>query len=173
AAAAAQAVVSVELDTSQRTAQWAHDLLDDALDATQVWVRRLYTDPDTGRLVAMDSRARHAPTGLADLIRRRDQDHCRTPWCGAPIRATDHVTESHAGGETVETNLQGLCEPCNLAKQAPGWAAYPTHGTIDGTQRHTVTTTTPTGHAYRSRAPAPLGHVDYNGRTILEYKLVA
>ncbi|MFA6574979.1 MAG: DUF222 domain-containing protein, partial [Nocardioides sp.] len=35
-------------------AEWAHDLLADALDAVQVWVRRMYTHPDTGQLVAMD-----------------------------------------------------------------------------------------------------------------------
>ncbi|GEP38265.1 hypothetical protein NPS01_19280 [Nocardioides psychrotolerans] len=28
------------------------------------------------------------------------------------------------------------------------------------TRRHTVETQTPTGHTYRSRAPAPLGHVE-------------
>jgi 5-methylcytosine-specific restriction endonuclease McrA len=110
----------------------------------QVRVRRLYTHPGTGQLVAMDSRARHAPAGLADLIGRRDQDLCRAPWCGAPIRVTDHVTEWQAGGQTSETNTEGLCERCNLAKQAPGWTAQPTHDTRDGTERHTVATTTPT-----------------------------
>lgn len=155
------------------SAHWAHDLLDDALDAVQVWVRRLFTCPETGRLVAMDSQARHAPAGLADLIRRRDQNLCRTPWCGAPIRAVDHVTEWQAGGETSESNSQGLCERCNLAKQAPGWQARPSPAAQAGAERHTVITTTPTGHTYRSRAPAPLGHVDFDGRTILNYELIA
>ncbi|GEP34727.1 HNH endonuclease [Nocardioides szechwanensis] len=154
-------------------ADWAHDLLDDAMTAVQVWVRRLYTHPETGQLVGMDSRARHAPAGLADMVRRRDQDLCRTPWCGAPIRATDHVTEWQTSRETSETNSQGLCERCNLAKQAPGWSAYPSPATRDGTDRHTVITSTPTGHTYHSRAPAPLGHLDYNGRTTLGYELIA
>ncbi|MFA6575133.1 MAG: HNH endonuclease, partial [Nocardioides sp.] len=154
-------------------AEWAHDLLADALDAVQVWVRRLYTHPDTGQLVAMDSRARHAPAGLTDLVRRRDHDLCRTPWCGAPIRTTDHVTEWQAGGDTTESNTQGLCERCNLAKQAPGWTARPSFATQLGIGRHTVVTTTPTGHTYRSRAPSPLGHLDYNSRTTLAYDLIA
>ncbi|GEP36154.1 HNH endonuclease [Nocardioides szechwanensis] len=154
-------------------AERAHDLLADALDAVQVWVRRLYTHPGTGQLVGLDSRARHAPAGLADLVRHRDQDLCRTPWCGAPIRTTDHVRESQVGGDTSKPNLQGLCERCNLAKQAPGWRARPSPETLAGTERHTVITTTPTGHTYRSRAPAPLGHLDYNSRTTLDYELIA
>ncbi len=154
-------------------ADWAHDLLDEALDAAQVWVRRLYTCPETGQLVAMDSRARHAPAGLADLVRRRDQDLCRTPWCGAPIRVTDHVREWQAGGETSQINSQGLCERCNLAKQAPGWAAIPSGATRAVTDRHTVETSTPTGHTYRSRAPAPLGHLDHDGVTPPRYHLIA
>ncbi|MFA6576229.1 MAG: HNH endonuclease, partial [Nocardioides sp.] len=134
---------------------------------------RLYTHPITGQLVALDSRARHAPAGLADLVRRRDHDLCRTPWCGAPIRTTDHITEWQTGGETTESNTQGLCERCNLAKQAPGWSAHPTPASRDDTGRHTVITYTPTGHTYRSRAPAPLGHLDYNSRTTLAYDLIA
>ena len=154
-------------------AEWAHDLLADAPDAVQVWVRRLYTHPTTGQLVAMDSRARHAPAGLADLVRRRDHDLCRTPWCGAPIRVADHITEWQSTHETSEVNTQGLCERCNLAKQAPGWSARPSFATQVGIGRHTVVTTTPTGHTYRSRAPAPLGHIDYNSRTTLAYDLIA
>jgi hypothetical protein len=154
-------------------AEWAHDVLADALDAVQVWVRRLYTHPTTGQLVGLDSRARHAPAGLAGLVRRRDQDLCRTPWCGAPIRVTDHATEWQTSQDTSEPNLQGLCERCNLAKQAPGWHAHPSADTRAGTERHTVITSTPTGHSYRSRAPAPLGHLDYNSRTVLGYELIA
>ncbi len=43
-------------------------------------------------------------------------------------------------------NGQGLCEACNQAKEAPGFAATVHDGV--------VTTTTPTGHQVRSRAPA-------------------
>ena len=49
-------------------------------------------------------------------------------------------------------HLHGLCEACNHTKQAPGW----TQDVIDDLlARHTVQTTTPTGHRHRSRAPTP------------------
>lgn len=53
-----------------------------------VWLRRLYTAPGSGDLVAMDSRARLFPPGLGRFIEVRDHT-CRTPFCDAPIR---HLT---------------------------------------------------------------------------------
>jgi len=113
-----------------------------------VRLRRLYAIPATGALVAMESAARLFPDALAQLIRLRDQT-CRTPWCNAPIRHTDHVIPHAQGGPTSAANGQGLCQACNHAKQAPDWHATPT----DTGGRHTVITTTPTGHTYRSTAP--------------------
>jgi hypothetical protein len=123
------------------------DLARELAGTTGAWLRRLYATPETGRLVAMDSRARLMPDKLSQLIRLRDQ-RCRTPWCDAPIRPTDHIESVAEGGETSETNGQGLCEACNYAKQAPGWQARPTPG-----PRHHVETTTPTGHHDTSTAP--------------------
>jgi hypothetical protein len=114
----------------------------------EVWVRRLYTAPGTGQLLGMDSRARLMPAGMQRVIQARDQ-LCRTPWCDAPIRHHDHVVPWRDAGKTSEINGQGLCEACNLAKEADGWHAQ----TIPG-PRHTVETTTPTGHTYQSTAPA-------------------
>lgn len=111
----------------------------------EVWLRRLYASPTTGELVAMDSRARLFPAGLARFIRLRDQV-CRTPWCDAPIRHIDHVHRHAAGGSTSAGNGQGLCEACNHAKEAPRWRARPGPG-------GTVTTTTPTGHTHTTRPP--------------------
>ncbi|WP_354178521.1 DUF222 domain-containing protein [Arthrobacter sp. UYP6] len=143
---------------------------------TEVWLRRLYTAPDSGRLTAMDSRARLVPDGLARLIAARDQI-CRTPWCGAPIRHYDHIKPFREGGPTSAENIQGLCVACNQAKEAPGWTArsegapasfavqgpavqgpaVPDHAVRDRAghppDRHSVVTTTPTGHMYRSTAP--------------------
>ena len=124
---------------------------------TEVWLRRLYATPDSGRLIAMDSRARLVPVGLARLVAARDQI-CRTPWCGAPIRHYDHMKPFREGGPTSAENIQGLCEACNLAKEAPGWTSGCEEAPAaltgkDGTGRHTVTITTPTGHVYRSTAP--------------------
>ncbi len=110
-----------------------------------VWVRRLYTAPDTGRLVAMDSRAREFPRLLRQFLIARDEV-CRTPWCDAPVRHADHVTPSADGGPTRRDNGQGLCQGCNQVKATPGWTARPG---ADGT----VMTTTPTGHTWTSHEP--------------------
>jgi hypothetical protein len=127
---------------------------------TEVWLRRLYIAPTSGQLTAMDSRARLVPHGLARIIAARDQV-CRTPWCGAPIRHYDHITPVHAGGTTTAENIQGLCQACNQAKEAPGWESRVTGATRTsagpdrggGSGRHSVLTTTPSGHLYRSSAP--------------------
>ncbi|TQJ59207.1 HNH endonuclease [Arthrobacter sp. SLBN-83] len=112
-----------------------------------LWVRRLYTAPGTNELVAMDSKARIFPAGLKRFLQIRD-DTCRTPYCDAPIRHHDHITAWHNGGPTTAVNGQGLCEACNHTKETRGWTAKPVPG-----PRHTVTTTTPTGHTYHSTAP--------------------
>ncbi|MCQ2000432.1 HNH endonuclease [Arthrobacter zhaoxinii] len=115
------------------------------------WIRRLYTEPTTGQLVAMDSRARLFPASLGRFIAARDQT-CRMPWCGAPIRHLDHIRPHQDGGPTSMVNGQGLCEACNQAKEAPGWKAR-TADPPGQSGPHTVETTTPTGHTYRSTAP--------------------
>ncbi len=118
---------------------------------TRAWIRRLYTDPATGALVAMDSRHREFKGQLRAFTIIRDQV-CRTPWCDAPIRHADHPEPAADGGPTSSANSQGLCEACNYAKQAPGWHA---RALDDGV----VETTTPTGHVHRSHPPpAPGGH---------------
>ncbi|WP_430226350.1 HNH endonuclease [Pseudarthrobacter oxydans] len=113
----------------------------------KVWLRRLYTAPTDGELVAMDSTARLFPPGLRRFLQIRD-DTCRTPYCDAPIRHHDHITPWHNDGPTTSRNGQGLCEACNHTKEAPGWTAKPVPG-----PRHTVELRTPTGHTYRSTAP--------------------
>ena len=123
--------------------QWIADNHETGVD---VFIRRLYEQPATGALVAMDSRAELFQGRLAEFIRLRDRV-CRTPGCGARIRHTDHVEPRSRGGPTTADNGQGLCELCNYAKQADGWTAR----TIPG-PRHTVETTTPTGHTYTSIA---------------------
>ncbi len=126
-------------------AELAREIVARACDHNErVWLRRLYTSPTTGELVAMDSRARLFRNSLARFIRLRDQV-CRTPWCDAPIRHVDHLMGAVNGGDTSADNGQGLCEACNYAKQAPGWAA---RAAPDG-----VTTTTPPGHTYGSSPP--------------------
>lgn len=116
-------------------------------------VRRLYRRPETGQLVAMDSRSRCFTGGLARFIRLRDQT-CRTPWCDAPIRHTDHLEAAADDGETSVDNGQGLCEACNYAKQAPGWSVR-----VVESEPHTIEIRTPTGQVHRTAAPPLPGHV--------------
>ena len=108
-------------------------------------LRRLFTSPVTGQLVAMESKARAFTAGQRRFIRYRDQGRCRTPWCDATIRHTDHITPHGRGGPTRVANGQGYCEACNHAKQAPGWQGYAWAGES--------VVITPTGHRYGSRAP--------------------
>ncbi|PYF98413.1 protein of unknown function [Georgenia satyanarayanai] len=142
-------------------AGWARDLLRRTLTdegGCGAWVRRLFTDP-AGHLVAMESRARHAPPGLARYVATRDAGRCRTPWCDAPVRHIDHVVDHATGGETAEENLGGRCERCNQDKAAPGWSSLPLSRGSPGAPRAgpVIRTRTPTGHVYDS-APPPLPH---------------
>jgi hypothetical protein len=115
-----------------------------------VWLRRLYTEPVRGQLVAMESTRREFTRAQRRFIRARDQ-RCRTPWCAAPIRHIDHVRPAAAGGPTRIDNGQGYCQACNHAKQAPGWG----NTVVSRDGAHEVEIVTPTGHTYRSRAPDP------------------
>ncbi len=123
-------------------------------DQAKAWVRRLFTSPTTGALVAMDSRRREFTGLLRQFLIIRDEV-CRTPWCDAPIRHLDHTRRAADGGPTSQVNGQGMCAACNLVKEAPGWHATASR---DG-PRHTITTTTPTGHTHTSTAPDPPGYV--------------
>lgn len=130
--------------------QVARELVARAVDSMQAWVRRLYADP-VGSLVAMSTKQRLATDGLATFLRVRDQGICRTPWCDAPVKHSDHVVPWADGGSTAADQLQGLCEACDHTKQAPGWQ----QSVVDDVGRHCVETVTPTGHRHRSRAPIP------------------
>lgn len=143
-------------------AELAREIVCDTLSADElVSIRRLYTSPATGELVAMDSRRRRFSGNLARFIRLRDRT-CRTPWCDAPVRHIDHVEQASDGGPTSGANGASLCEACNYAKTAHRWRARPEP---DGS----VTTTLPTGHTVSSRPPPiatirwrkPPIHLDY------------
>jgi len=116
-------------------------------------LRRLYARATSGALVAMDSRARLFPKGLADFIALRDQ-RCRMPYCDAPIRHRDHATPHRRGGPTSALNGLGTCEACNYTKEAAGWTVATR---LDETGRHTAEFTTPTGARHHSIAPPAPG----------------
>jgi hypothetical protein len=82
----------------------------------------------------------------------RDQA-CRTPYCDAPIRHADHIRPHRVGGPTSLANAAGLCERCNHAKEAPGWATR-VETSADWSSAHRSVVMTPTGHPYPSEAPA-------------------
>ena len=140
------------------------DTATDPHEDLRIWLRRLYTAPGTGDLVALDSRARIFPPGLRRFVTVRDAT-CRTPYCDAPIRHLDHIVPWHDGGETTAANGAGLCEACNHTKETPGWRVRPRPG-----PRHTINITTPTGHTYHSTAP-PLPGTPA-GRSALEIPVV-
>ena len=128
-------------------------------------MRRLYRRPGSGALVAMESRARRFPRGLAKFIALRDQ-RCRTPYCDAPIRHTDHAVPKNRGGPTHALNGLGLGARCDYAKEAPGWQVSTSE--VDGV--HHADITTPTGAHHDSVAPPPPGPVpiyvtEVEGRT--------
>jgi hypothetical protein len=133
-------------------------LVADAGDAGVASLRRVYTDP-AGSLVAMETTDRLFDADMLELLVLRDRT-CRTPWCDAPIRRGDHIRPHAAGGPTSVVNGQGLCEFCNLAKEAPGWRSTPVpadsgpdSGSDSGACLHTVEITTPAGQHARSTAP--------------------
>jgi hypothetical protein len=116
-------------------------------------LRRLYRHPGSGALVAMESRSRLFPKGLAAFIGIRDGT-CRTPYCDAPIRHHDHAVPRNRGGPTSAVNGLGECERCNYVKEAPGWRVT----TTDENGTHTAQFATPTGARYQSTAPPLPGY---------------
>jgi hypothetical protein len=123
--------------------------------AAQGWaeLRRLYATPESGALVAMDSRSRKFPEGLTQFVRLRDQT-CRTPYCDAPIRHVDHAEPHARHGRTNALNGRGACERCNYVKEQRGWKV---RTLFDPGGRHVAEHTTPTGATYRSTAPPIAG----------------
>ena len=117
----------------------------------RAWWRRLFTRPTApvGRVVDLDHRRRRFTGWLAELIRWRDWT-CRDPFCDAPIRHLDHLHRHHDGGPTTPANGRGVCERGNYVRELPGWSVR-----LADPDTHTVITTTPTGHQYRSNPPEP------------------
>lgn len=131
-------------------AQLARELVSTTQGCT--FLRRLFTAP-SGQIVTGDQRRRRFAGPLARLIMARDQ-HCRDPYCEAPIRHIDHIRRFTDDGQTTYSNGRGVCARGNYVREMPGWQIKLTEDGLDG-GAHTVTTTTPTGHTYVSRAPRP------------------
>ncbi len=138
-------------------------------NTAQRFVRRLLTDPISGRLTAADETRRRFSGPERRFIEIADQT-CRTPWCEARIRHIDHVEGFAEGGPTRVDNGAGLCESCNYLMETQGWIeqigadedhdAGRAHGTdrsdgLDVPPDRTLRLTTPTGRTFTS-APPPL-----------------
>lgn len=143
---------------------WLRDATTQPGIEAAVWLRRLFTSPSAGQLIAMDSRRRCFDGQLRRFVITADRT-CRTPWCDAPIRHIDHSVGAAHGGETSVDNSAGLCEACNYTKEAPGWV------TIRLPNR-ALETSTPTGHRYGSRPPPPVGQsAERASPSLLEQRL--
>lgn len=79
-------------------------------------LRRLYTHPTSGELVALESRARFFPPALRRFLTWRDGT-CRAPYCNAAVRQHDHIHPASRGGATTADNGQSTCALCNGSKE--------------------------------------------------------
>lgn len=114
------------------------------------WIRRLYTDPVTGDLTAIDARRRAFTGHVRTFIAARDRQ-CRGPWCDAPIRHVHHVHGYAEGGQTTPENGVGTCERLNHVIERPGWSSDLQKDPMTGASA--LRLHTPSGHTYTSRVP--------------------
>ena len=99
--------------------------------------------------LAMDSRSRLFRNSLARFVRLRDQN-CRTPWCDAPIRHTDHATRRRRGrldrgGRRTD---RASARPATTRSRRPG-GERDHHPPRAARSRPRL----PTGHVYGSSPP--------------------
>lgn len=160
AGAGAPATGSPDLDPVAAETLGLDDALGADAPAVRLALRRLYTHPTTGELVAVDSVAREFPRALARFIRWRDTT-CRGPFCNAPIRHTDHIRPYAAGGHTCLDNGQGLCAFCNDKEQQTASversAESPGHQVTWTSRGGTVRTTGPAAFTVPLVEPPPGG----------------
>ena len=91
----------------------------------RVWLRRLFTHPGTGELVALEARARHFPPRLRRLLIARDQT-CRTPWCDASIRTSCRAATRRPRHHYHHTHRAPLRQHTSTPTRPPGQAPRPT-----------------------------------------------
>ncbi|UEJ82484.1 HNH endonuclease [Brachybacterium halotolerans subsp. kimchii] len=126
------------------------------------FIRRLYTDPVSGRLRDADAGRRRFTGSERRFVEMADQ-HCRTPFCDARARHIDHVVRHADGGETVVANGVARCEGCNYLMELPGWSGTledaeqcgsgPPHAPPARAPSRAYEITTPMGRSYASSAP--------------------
>lgn len=128
------------------------DLVDDPFGAdgpaVRAEIRRLYTHPTTGELVAMDSTARAFPPAMKRFLTWRDTS-CRGPFCNAASRQSDHIVPVSRGGPTSLDNGQDTCAHCNKKEKSAASVERTEDPDVPG---HGVTWT---GHSGVSRVSTP------------------
>ena len=112
------------------------------------WWRRLFTHPGHETLVGGESQRRRFDGFLAQLIELRDGGRCRDPFCDAPIRHHDHITQSRAGGRPASPTAAGS------APAAISSASYPA-GRSRPSTTDSATTPTRCGPPPRPDTPTP------------------
>ena len=130
-------------------ATWSADAVDD--DRSRATLRRLYRHPDSGALVAMESRARLLPQGAGRGSSTLRDDTCRTPYCDAPIRHHDHATPTAAADRPAPLNGLGAVRSVQLRQGSTRLAGH--HRPSTKPARHTAEFTTPTGATHTASEP--------------------
>jgi hypothetical protein len=82
----------------------------------KAWIRRLYTDPTTGHLINGDAKRRDFPHAARQFLIARDHT-CRTPWCDAPIRHSDHVTGHPRAGPPGSATPEAPAKPATTPRK--------------------------------------------------------
>ena len=123
-------------------------------EQAQVWLRRLYTHPASGALVAMDSTRRTFEGGLRRYLLTRDAGVCRTPWCDAPARHVDHIREHADGGPTSADNGQGLCGDATTSNSSPAGSPAPSPHPSPHPSTHPAAPETPARDTRASGTPS-------------------
>ncbi|GAA1418783.1 HNH endonuclease signature motif containing protein [Agrococcus citreus] len=130
--------VLVDRDTARRIAA-----------QTATW-ERLFTDPVTGTVVAVDSRRQ---TGRQKAWLQARDGWCRAIGCANPARTADvdHTVAWADGGQTRLDNLEHLCRHCHLLKHDSRWQVQQLAGGV-------LEWTSAIGQVLRTN-PEPIGPV--------------
>ena len=98
------------------------DVLTQLMANPDTRIRLALHDPDTGALLAVDTRVYRPNAATARFVRRRDGT-CRFPGCATPAHRSelDHVTTFNTGGPTTPPNLITLCQRHHRLKHHGGW----------------------------------------------------
>ena len=105
---------------------------------------RIFTDPNTGKPLALGRSSYRVDTQLREFLQLRS-DTCQFPGCGVNARRADadHIHEWDTGGHTDPENLQLLCRKHHNLKTHHGWQAK-----VLDPETNTIQWTSPLGNVY-------------------------